>query len=74
MHDDTSTANMIGQLAGADAVRKLTDAPHNAKGNANAVTDGVGYLTSLLHNTAVESETESETAYTESTSCESSPD
>ena len=74
VHNDTSITDMMGRLAGADAVRKKTDAPHKTKGNANAVTDSVGYLTSLLHNTTVESDTGSETAYTASTSRESFPD
>ena len=71
VHDDTSIADMMGLLAGADAVRKLTNAPH--KTNGNAVTEGIGYLTNLLHDNAVESETVSEHAYAVSTSRESSP-
>ena len=42
VHDNTYIADTMGKLAGADAVRKLTDTPRKIKGNANAVTDGVG--------------------------------
>ena len=74
MHDDASIADMMGRLSGADAVRKLNDAPRKTNGKANAVTDGVGYLTRLLHDTTVKSDTGSKHAYAASTLHEYYPD
>ena len=43
-----SIATVIKGMAGADAVRKLTDALRKMTGTTNAVADGVEYLTILL--------------------------
>ena len=74
MHDDASIADMMGRLSRADAIHKLNNDPRKTNGNANAVTDGVGYLTILLHDTAFKSDTESKHAYAASTLHEYSPD
>jgi hypothetical protein len=47
-HDATSIAHMLKELAAADAVRNLNDAPAPTTESANAVADSVSLLTQML--------------------------
>ena len=48
VHDATSLQEMLTELAGADAVRKLKDAPPPTQGAANAVTKHLHTLSKLF--------------------------
>ena len=48
VHDATSLGDMLTELAGADAVRKLKDAPLPTQGAANAVTKQLQTLSRLF--------------------------
>eukprot|EP00804_Cyclotella_cryptica_P010972 CCRYP_016689-RA/>CCRYP_016689-RA protein AED:0.31 eAED:0.36 QI:0/0/0/1/1/1/5/0/1039 len=53
-HTNDSITVILRELAGADGVRKLNEAPSPTTGAANAVTDQIAYLTSLLHQQPVD--------------------
>ena len=53
-HTNDSITVILRELAGADGVRKLNEAPSSSTGAANAVTDQIAYLTSLLHQQPVD--------------------
>ena len=53
-HTNDSLTVILRELAGADGVRKLNEAPSASTGAANAVTDQISYLTSLLHQQRVD--------------------
>ena len=57
VHDTASIAAMLTELAGADGVRKLHDAPAPL-GTAHAVSDHVSLLSQLLQQQTVESDTD----------------
>ena len=60
-HDAASVAAILKELAGADGVRKLNDAPAPT-GTANAVSNQVSLLTQLLQQQHAASDTETECA------------
>jgi hypothetical protein len=60
VHDATSLQTILTELAGADGVRALKDAPAPNAGTANSVADSVSYLNSMMLNSNTDTE------YTES--------
>jgi hypothetical protein len=60
VHDATSLQEILHELAGADGVRVLKDAPAPSTGSAHSVADSVSFLHSLMDGNDSDSE------YTES--------
>jgi hypothetical protein len=58
VHDATSLQDIMKELAGADGVRKLKDAPAPGTGTAHSVADSVSYLQAM--------DTDTDTDYSES--------
>jgi hypothetical protein len=48
VHDATSLQDILKELAGADGVHKLKDAPAPGKGTAHSVADSVSYLHAMM--------------------------
>jgi hypothetical protein len=48
VHDATSLQDIMNELAGADGVRKLKDAPAPGTGTAHSVADLVSYLSAMM--------------------------
>ena len=60
VHDATSIAVILAELAAADAVRQLKDAPAPQRGVANAVADQFSALAQLMQGTAYASTSDEE--------------
>jgi hypothetical protein len=48
VHDATLLQDIMKELAGADRVRKLKDAPAPGTGTAHSVADSVSYLSAMM--------------------------
>ncbi len=48
VHDATLLQDIMKELAGADGVRKLKDAPAPGTGTAHSVTNLVSYLSAMM--------------------------
>jgi hypothetical protein len=48
VHNATSLQDIMKELAGADGVRKLKDAPAPGTGTAHSVADSVSYLSAMM--------------------------
>ena len=62
-HDATSFEYILKELASADGVRKLKDAPEPSTHQANAVEDRVSYLTKLMQETVMDDDSSHYTGY-----------
>ena len=56
VHTRGSITIILRELAGDDGVQKLTEAPPPTTGSANAVTNQIAYLTTLLQQQPIESD------------------
>ncbi len=69
VHDDTLLQDIMKELAGADGVRELKDAPAPETGTAHSVADSVSYLSAMMD---ADTDTDySESAYAATTNSES---
>jgi hypothetical protein len=59
VHDATSLQTILTELAGADGVRALKDAPAPSTGTVHSVANSVSFLNAMMH-------TDSDSEYTES--------
>ena len=64
-HDATSFEEVLKELASADGVRKLKDAPEPSLQQANAVNNQISYLTKLMQETATAPAEDDSSHYTE---------
>jgi hypothetical protein len=70
VHDATLLQDIMKELAGADGVRKLKDAPAPGTGRAHSVADSVSYLQAMMD---ADTDTDySEAAYAETSYSNSS--
>jgi len=54
VHTSGSTTIILREFASADGIQKLNEAPPPTTGSANAVTDQISYLTTLLQQQPIE--------------------
>jgi hypothetical protein len=73
-HDAASINFMLKELAAADAVRQLSDAPEPTAGTANAVTNSMNLLTQMLQQANQQNEDYEESAFAAQSDSDSSGD